>query len=352
MNGKKILAIIGFLLIGLAAGGLIGYLVAMHNESQSGAFFDILLVLIAFYAQLILHEAGHLIAGLLSGYRFCSFRISSLMLIKSQGKYRLARYALAGTGGQCLMAPPPLRGSEYPNTLYHLGGAAMNLLWAVIAAVCLAVFGYSAWWLGTLVAGVYLAAVNGIPLRTRMVDNDGRNALRSRQDESARMGFYRQLQVNAALTDGLRLRDMPEEWFDCAQGQEHERGYLRLAWLIDEDAYAQARDYAQYLQGCGLIGVHRNLAESEARCLSLLLGEDAPEASKELKQFMRAMRRNPSVLRAQYVAALLQAHDPDLAQRLREQFDRTVRNYPYPGDIQADIEMMRLAGNIYEGGEK
>lgn len=349
MSFKKIIRAAVFVLIGLAVGGLIGYIVAMHSVSLGGAYLNILLVLAAFYAQLILHEAGHLIAGLLSGYRFVSFRIGTLMLLKSRDKYRLARYKLAGTGGQCLMAPPPLNSNDYPNALYHLGGAAMNLLCALIAAACLALWGFRAWHLGTLAAGLYLALVNGVPLRTRMVDNDGRNALRSRREESVRLGFYRQLQTNAALTDGQRLRDLPADWFLCEAGQEHERGYLRLARLIDEGDYAQARDYAQHLLRCDLPGVHRSLTEIEARCLALLLGEAPSAPDKALKQSMRAMRDHPSVLRAQYVFALLQDHAPDQAQVLRRQFERAARHYPYSGDIQADIEMMRLAQQQFEG---
>lgn len=53
----------------------------------------------AFFLQIIIHEAGHLIFGLLSGYRFCSFRIGSLMWIKKEGKLQLKRYSIAGTAG-------------------------------------------------------------------------------------------------------------------------------------------------------------------------------------------------------------------------------------------------------------
>lgn len=82
----------------------------------------------AVWLQTILHEAGHLVFGLASGYRFVSFRIGSLMWQKDGGKLRFCRFQLAGTGGQCLMAPPDLTDGKMPYKLYNLGGALMNLI--------------------------------------------------------------------------------------------------------------------------------------------------------------------------------------------------------------------------------
>ena len=48
----------------------------------------LLLVYLAGMLQTILHEAGHLLFGLLSGYRFCSFRIGQWMLARQNGALR------------------------------------------------------------------------------------------------------------------------------------------------------------------------------------------------------------------------------------------------------------------------
>ena len=42
--------------------------------------------LIAVSLQVVLHEAGHLVCGLASGYRFVSFRIFSFTWIRQGGK--------------------------------------------------------------------------------------------------------------------------------------------------------------------------------------------------------------------------------------------------------------------------
>ena len=78
--------------------------------------------------QFIIHEAGHLVFGLLSGYRFASFRIGNLMLIRQNGRIRLRRLSLPGTGGQCLLIPPDLKNGRLPVVCYLMGNAILNLV--------------------------------------------------------------------------------------------------------------------------------------------------------------------------------------------------------------------------------
>ena len=331
------------LLAALPVGGGAGYLVAEHADNLTSLLFGVCAMVLAMYAQVILHETGHLIAGLLTGYRFVSFRIGSLMLMRKGGKLHFTRFSLAGTGGQCLMAPPPLRGDSYPCVLYHYGGAIMNLLWAILAAVLLWRRGYSAWWVGTLAAALLMALTNGIPLKLNALDNDARNALRSRREPDVRMGFYRQLQINAALTEGGRLREMPADWFDCAPGQEHERGYMRFQWLMDQEQFDRAREYGLSIRRSPMPGIYSVLLGNDLRCLALIAGETPEAPDKNTLQIMRAMKNNPAILRTQYILALLQENDPAKANRYRTQFEKAARAYPYPGDVQADYALIRLA---------
>lgn len=341
-----------FFVVGCLIGGVLGAVMAMRTDTLPELLMAFVLLFAAVYAQLILHEAGHLIAGLLTGYRFKSFRIGSLMLMKTRDRWRLVRYKLAGTGGQCLMAPPPMENGNYPNTLYHFGGAIMNLLWAVLAGLMLYLTGYSAWWLGTLAAGLIMAATNGIPMKTGMVDNDGRNAVRSLHEEDVRTGFYRQLQVNAALTDGRRLRDMPEEWFSCAEGQEHERGYLRFQYLLDRGDYEGAREFGERMKDCGMPGVHSALLENDLRCLDLLNGRVPSDPSKALRQLTKAMPSYPAVLRSNYLFALLQENDAEKAEQIKRKFEKMLRAYPYPSDTKADEALMALGQQKYADSKR
>ena len=86
----------------------------------------------ALLLQILIHEAGHLIFGLLSGYRFSSFRIGSFMWIKEDEHLKIKRLSIAGTGGQCLLVPPEPSDGKTPFALYNLGGSIANLVFALI----------------------------------------------------------------------------------------------------------------------------------------------------------------------------------------------------------------------------
>ena len=92
--------------LSMALGAGVGYALP-ENESFFAVFLFVFLgFCVSFALQIILHETGHLIGGLLTGYKFCSFRIGNLQLQRENGALRFRRLKLAGTGGQCLMTPP------------------------------------------------------------------------------------------------------------------------------------------------------------------------------------------------------------------------------------------------------
>ena len=134
---------------------------------------------VSFALQTILHETGHLIGGLLTGYKFCSFRIGNLQLQRENGALRFRRLKLAGTGGQCLMTPPEPVDGKIPVMLYNLAGPLMNLLTALLALGGYFLSGGGSMGASLLFlfafVGFYLALTNGIPLRLGPIDNDGKN---------------------------------------------------------------------------------------------------------------------------------------------------------------------------------
>lgn len=181
--------------IGAVCGFLIAVTAKNHvsdNSTKNYLFTIILLFLgmyMAMFLQIIIHESGHLIFGLLTGYRFLSFRVGSFMLLKKNGKFHLCRMSLAGTGGQCLLAPPEMKDGKFPYFLYNLGGALTNLisaaLFAGIAVLCRNVSLLSTFLMMSAIFGVIFAITNGIPMRLGTIDNDGYNILSIRKSPEA-----------------------------------------------------------------------------------------------------------------------------------------------------------------------
>ena len=116
-------------IVGMICGGLLGY---FGMEIFSGHGLEIPLLILSFavivYVLIITHEAGHLVCGLLSGYKFVSFRIGSLIFVKQEDKILRKKFSIPGTGGQCLLDPPDKdEDGGYPAVLYNLGGGLSNL---------------------------------------------------------------------------------------------------------------------------------------------------------------------------------------------------------------------------------
>ena len=128
-NWKGILGKLVYMAAAAGIGFVGGLVLAQQADLGAGGaaevfrlFWMFAAAVLAAVVQIIVHEAGHLAGGLATGYTFCSFRVGSWMLQKEQGRLKLRRLSLAGTGGQCLLAPPELKEGRMPCVWYNLGG--------------------------------------------------------------------------------------------------------------------------------------------------------------------------------------------------------------------------------------
>ena len=161
----------------------------------------------------IIHEGGHLIFGLLTGYRFLSFRVFSFTLVKKDGKLVWKKLKVPGTLGQCLMYPPEWKDNEeYPYVWYNLGGGLLNLVFCVLSIPLF--FFHSplaAWAAGFFVfTGVIFGITNLVPMSLGL-PNDGKNCLLCAKAKENQKAVYAQLKINAMLSDGAMITDIPED---------------------------------------------------------------------------------------------------------------------------------------------
>lgn len=361
-NRESLAVLLAAILTGAVCGVVLAGQKGLGNLSGGQQIFFFVLFLLALYAavliQIVIHEAGHLIFGLLSGYQFCSFRILNLMWIRSEGRIRLKRLSIAGTGGQCLMAPPDLQNGEMPVLLYNFGGSILNACSAV------AFFGLSflfragssarVFMLLLSIVGFGFALMNGIPMRSGTVDNDGRNAIALRKNPEAVRAFWIQMKVAQKISEGTRLKDMPPEWFVLPSDAAMENGIiagvgvLACNRLMDEHRFEEAdRAMAHLLAFAkGTAGLYRGLMQEE-RIFIELIGPCRPEVldrmmDREQEKLMKAMKRYPSVLRTEYARSLLRERDERKAEKILMLFERYAESYPYPCEIQSEKELIKI----------
>ncbi len=356
--------ILGYMLIGALCGLLImGYAERGGGTAAAGRIVQVILLFLCMYAavllQLVIHEAGHLVFGLATGYRFSSFRILDLMWMKEDGAIRFRKLSIAGTGGQCIMNPPDLEDGKMPVMLYNFGGAIMNVISSLVfAGIALLCPTWSFGWIVLLflvVNGLADALMNGLPIGAGAVNNDGTNALYLSREPEAMRAFWIQLKVNEMISGGVRLKDMPGEWFEMPPDEAMKNGIiagvgvLACNRLMDEKRFEEAeKQIARILsQENAVAGLHRVLLACDRMFLKLIgpAGPDVPDGkpNKEQQQIMKAMKQYPSVLRTEYARALLKEKDPAKAEKLLKQFERTARTYPYPCEILAERELIQLA---------
>lgn len=364
---KRLIPTMGFMLLG----GICGMLMVLYGglfDYESGEIslssFAVMFVAmyIAIYLQIAVHEAGHLVFGLATGYEFCSYRLGKIILIKQGEKLAFKRYSLAGTGGQCLMSPPEIKDGKMPVVLYNLGGSIMNLFAAAVSVILFLLLRdapvVSTIFLMSAVIGVFFAALNGIPMRLGAVDNDGYNAISIRKNEKSMRSFYIQLKLITELSKGKRLKDMPSEWFTLPSDEEMKNsmvatiGVLCCNRLMDSQSFTEAQGLMEHFLSIdsGIVGVQKNLLLCDILYCELM-GENRKDKideilTKDMKKILKARVNNPSALRTQYAYALINQKDEKKTEKIKKRFDKIIASYPYSGEAQSERELLSLCDSV------
>ncbi|MCQ2412802.1 MAG: hypothetical protein MJ057_07595 [Sphaerochaetaceae bacterium] len=359
---KKLLRI----LLGLVMGASFGLCaipnaIRMAGKDASFLVFESLLVLNCLFVVLVydlvimVHEAGHLIAGLLSGYSFVSYRVFSITLIKLNGKLKLKRFSLAGTAGQCLMKPPVWTEKGIPVRLYNLGGILLNVLCFVVSlplcfVVPMASFG-GMFVLSFAVLSAITALMNGIP----MANNDGDNAVNLEKNLVAVRAFWSSMMGNALLAEGVALADFPQDLYAVPEDADPTNPHI--ASSIASNAQIPLfhhrfedgdRAIAEALEKTGqsLHPVIRILLVNE-RIWFELMHENRKDIldgfmTKEFVKYQKAMRTMPSMIRVLYTQALADGNAKD-AQKHEASFAKIAKTHPYQQEIDDERYLMGLA---------
>ncbi len=352
-------------LIGVGFGlGIVGVL---ENSADTPApdinIGFLLLMLLGLYVgflfHVIVHEAGHLLFGLLSGYRFSSFRIFNHMWIKLDDRIRYKRLNIAGTAGQCLMIPPDPVNGNYPVFLYNLGGSLLNVIVSFFFLLLYILFAdfsvLSTYLLMWGIIGLLLGLSNGIPLRLGMINNDGYNAFALSRDPEAMRSFWVQMKTLEQVVKGTRFKDLPAEWFRLPPDEAMKNsmttviGVFACSRLMDTHEFEEAdRLMAHLLEiDSRMIDLHRHAMVGDRMYIEMI-SENRSEVLEEMmtkkqRSFMKQMKTSPSVIRNEFVWALLCENDPAKAASIKARFDKIAKSYPYESDIQSERELMKIA---------
>ena len=362
---KSVVMILIFLGASFGLGWFIGSVMdPILDELPPGKFFAGLIGVYVFlllfsFLQIVVHEGGHLIFGLLTGYQYSSFRIGSFIWVKSEGKIKLKRLTLSGTGGQCLMAPPDMVNGKIPYVLYNFGGCIANLVVSVIPLIPVLIFWKPTYFnfmvLLWAFIGFFYVITNGIPMKMQGMPNDGHNAMLLGKNPEAMKAFWLQMKINEQIASGKRIKDLPQEWFELPSEEGMQNSLIATIAvfacnrLMDEGKYAEAAKQMEVLvtEKNGMVGIHRHMLNAD-RIYCELVGENRTEKleelyTDELQKFLKAMKKSPSAYRTEYLYAKFVEQNEKKAAAAMKGFEAVSKTYPYPHEIEGERDMISYA---------
>ena len=363
-NGKKIIAI-GSFIIGCVGGlvfsqKLISMIDSISEGRNPGIKMGLLLTMmvslfVSFFLSLIIHEDGHLVFGLLSGYKYLLFRIGSLTLIKRNNKYECKKFSIKGTGGQCLLMPPESDDPQkVPFFLYHAGGGIFNLLTAAIAIpIALNVEStiLNIFLLVLAFISIILGLTNLIPLKVQ-VPNDGYNIMMMLRKSSERTAIYKMLKVNGLLFNGLTPSKISPEYIELGSEGFYKsaENLLKGNVLIDQFNFEEAEKHFDEGAKDDTIAYYQLESRSELFFCKIMNKASAEEIDalydKELAKYIaNAGRTFISKRRQMYAYYLLYKHDYQAAEKEYQAAMKLKDTYPIEGEVLSELKLIDYIKN-------
>ncbi len=358
------------MILGLIPGFIAGFSLALLinwalGDISTALYFCVLFMYIAIgilavFIGIAIHEAGHLIFGLITGYKFSSYRIFSFMWLKDKNNnIKLKRFKISGTGGQCLMAPPDMENGKIPSVVYNLGGVFANIIFGILFLVLF--FSFLNIKLLAIIIMIFciinftFAMTNGIPMSAGGIDNDGKNAISIKNNPAAMRAFWIQMKINEETSKGILLTDMPDEWFTVPSEEEMQNSIIAALAVFSANRLL----YQKRFEEAELI-IKKTIDEENAvimfykrmltcdRIYLELIGECKNETVEEMltteqKSIMKAMKNYPSVIRTEYAYELLIKKDYEKADKLLKNFEKIAKTYPYKNETDAELELINIA---------
>lgn len=307
------------------------------------------------YIATIIHESGHLVMGLLTGYEFVSFRIGSLTILKEDGKFKRRKFNIAGTGGQCLLTYKWVENPDnIPYFWYHFGGVFFNFL-TVLLCMPMLLFERNVYVTVFFMMLAIVALVTGImnilPIKAMGIGTDGYNLIQLKKSPVNRIALYKTLVINGLQFKGVRLENMEA---DILTFSEDEKACLfgsalrvieANLLLNQHDFKAAGERYRSIIEADNAIALYQNESRCELLFCMIMTGASHEEINNllddKLSQYIKetgklyVMRK-----RLMYAYYLIVQKDEQKALEEYNLAQKMENTYPAKGEYLSEMALI------------
>lgn len=305
------------ILMGVAVGVVLGVATPyfVHLPSM-GLLNNLLLWFGTFFAAIIIHELGHLLSGLIVGFRFQAISIGLIWFGYEYGKLRFRIRRVASISGAASVTIDRVRRVRRRFLFFVVGGPAANLMTGSVAALLMAKFGSQnsirIVFLSLFAfVSILLSLVNVVPFRAGAFWSDGARILALLRSRDRGRRILASLALGLQYRQGIAPDEIKSTWLRAAASAsdgsiDELNGCLRTFLYFsarEEEALA-----AQYLERCLCLAnqagrtVH-DVISLEAAIFTAWFRRDAVNARRWFGA-LKSFRQLPKLMQTQWEIAI------------------------------------------------
>lgn len=310
--------------------------------------WSVFYTLITYVMQIIIHEAGHLLFGLITKYKLIMLRIFCFALVRgANGRCSFRIYRCSGSYGQCLMLP--MGKEQYPYVLITLGGIIFNFITAALASMTIILYQpYLPFVhkLGVILFGFYgygFAALNLLRFSSSGATTDGSVLSALLKDYSARDCNKKQLKAAQYLIYGKTYGEIPLELLSVPVGAELSNPVIGYHKILESYYYMDHREWGSAKECLDLFCPYmeqlptwlKNTVLMEQLFISIMQGDNTVRSSNIYSGIKRYLKQSKSEYSTIRVCAAYEIYVNNLDKKtLLQRTEWNKGNYIYQGEIK------------------
>ncbi len=335
---------------------LIYPIISIINDSVDVYYFlYILFMIVGIFIFLIVHELGHLLFGLLSGYEFISFQFFTNIIFKdTDGKIRTEKRKNRAVLGQCIMKYPKKK--NYNVIMYHVGGGILNLTFGLIFIVLYIL--YPNGFLGAIFMA--FASVNLLFMVTNLfplnypTTNDGYNIYRYIKNKDVNKLYEEYLDISIDIRNNVEFKNLSLlEHISKSNEKEvffanhlYHQFYKELDLFKFDEAKETLEElfkthkekksnayYACLFEKIYFYGIYMNNEVEIKKCYD--------EIPKKIKKSLFKLQIN-NYLKVAYVVAQYVEYNPNKAKKMKENYKKLVEKEFVANQVLMEKDLLMM----------